>query len=366
MRLDTELLFTGIPPVGEVEGGAFSWRGRPSFSRAWFAKAKSASRITVLSGFVSADAIVELERLIQKSSSIERFDICVGMAKFEGLTRPQIDALQGLQGTLEVDGRGGVYVASPWRFHGKVSVFSVADGPLGAIVGSSNISALMGPNQYECDVLLNGGSQLLEISNFAKDVLSDGCEPFGDVKVKEEESDALRDFLGVKPKIGADRVASRAAALASTTKYDMPLKASDEVQKSGLNVFFGKGRVNTQRTFERPRPWYEIEIQPGRDWYREAGSFPGVDVHFKVVTDDGYEFECYSSFDPAWNGPKNFRSAGDLQILGRWIKGRLEASGCLKLGSPVTDEVLASYGRSTVSFSLLTDGSWFADFSRPD
>ena len=35
---------------------------------------------------------------------------------------------------------------------------------------------------------------------------------------------------------------------------------------------------------------------------------------------------------------KNFRSAHDLKILGRWIKGQMENAGALKLGDKVTEE----------------------------
>ena len=65
-----------------------------------------------------------------------------------------------------------------------------------------------------------------------------------------------------------------------------------------------------------------------------------------MYTDDGWKFRCKTS----GTDNKNFRADGDLTILGRWIKGRLENSGALSVGEPVTETVLQNYGRN--SFTL--------------
>jgi hypothetical protein len=70
-----------------------------------------------------------------------------------------------------------------------------------------------------------------------------------------------------------------------------------------------------------------------------------------VYTDDGWKFDCKIQGDYG----KNFRSAGDLKTLGRWIKGRLERAECLKVGQPVTEEVLQKYGRKTISLKETSD-----------
>ena len=101
---------------------------------------------------------------------------------------------------------------------------------------------------------------------------------------------------------------------------------------------------------------------PGRDWYRNATAFPQAKVHFRVVTDDGYSFEVNSSFDKSWGAQKNFRSSRNLDILGRWIKGRLEASGALTPGKPVTTTTLGMYGRDHIELIRLDDETWYMDF----
>ena len=54
-----------------------------------------------------------------------------------------------------------------------------------------------------------------------------------------------------------------------------------------------------------------------------------------------------------------------MKILGRWIKGRLENNGALKVGEPVTAETLQKYGRD--NFDLISTSKsdvWILDFGR--
>jgi hypothetical protein len=69
---------------------------------------------------------------------------------------------------------------------------------------------------------------------------------------------------------------------------------------------------------------------------------------------------------------KNLRSKDDLTILGRWIKGRMEANNALKSGELLTTTSLQLYGRNTISMtqtSLSEDepeigklNVWYLDF----
>ena len=80
---------------------------------------------------------------------------------------------------------------------------------------------------------------------------------------------------------------------------------------------------------------------------------------FDVITDDGWSFKCKVSGDYS----KNFRSEGDLKILGKWLKGRLENAGVLKVGDPVTKETLDLYGRNTFTLTKTNKtGIWYLDF----
>lgn len=81
---------------------------------------------------------------------------------------------------------------------------------------------------------------------------------------------------------------------------------------------------------------------------------------FDVVTDDGWKFKCKVSGDYS----KNFRSEGDLKILGKWLKWSDWKTACvLKTGDPVTMKTLEEYGRSTFTLTKTkTENLWFLDF----
>jgi hypothetical protein len=81
---------------------------------------------------------------------------------------------------------------------------------------------------------------------------------------------------------------------------------------------------------------------------------------FTVYTDDGWKFRCKVSGDYS----KNFRSEDDLQTLGRWIKGRMEAAGALKVGELVTAPMLQQYGKDRLVLTATRNPDvWFLDFS---
>ena len=143
----------------------------------------------------------------------------------------------------------------------------------------------------------------------------------------------------------------------TSRSFKIPVKASSDAQRSNLNVFFGKGREN-KRGFVKPRHWYEVELIVPKDITSQSG-YPSKETIITVYTDDLWKFKCKISGDYS----KNFRSADDLKILGRWIKGRLENKGSLKMGEPVTEKTLEHYGRD--NFDLISTADplvWMLDF----
>lgn len=102
---------------------------------------------------------------------------------------------------------------------------------------------------------------------------------------------------------------------------------------------------------------YEVEIIVDKR-FTDKPWYPSGKI--MVITDNGYQFECSVQGD----NKKNFRSVGDLRILGKWLKGRLEASGVIKVGERVTEDALESYGRRSVMLAPTSiDKIWYMDFS---
>ena len=53
-----------------------------------------------------------------------------------------------------------------------------------------------------------------------------------------------------------------------------------------------------------------------------------------------------------------------VKILGKWIKGRLENSGILDIGKPLTKDILTAYGRDSIKMRGTKNPKiWYLDFS---
>lgn len=138
--------------------------------------------------------------------------------------------------------------------------------------------------------------------------------------------------------------------------FVFPLKRLAESEKSGLNVYFGRGRLNRATGIVTPRPWFEVElIAPSN--LRSSPYYPKGE--FLAYTDDGYVLPMYTGGD----GFKNIRSKNRLVLLGEWIKSRLQQSKALEPLEPVTEETFERYGTDKVEFYELRPKEYFMRFS---
>ena len=314
---------------------------------------------TICTGYVAAESLVELRQLVETFTNVKSFNLIVGMAKFDGLTRQQIDALESIHTVLSNKKIGSVYIATAIPVHAKVSLFS-DQSKQKTILGSSNLGSLTrATRQYEVDVCIEEDDVLMDqIESFLQLAIL-GSKPLQEsrenIKVVPSGPHPLDNLNGVQ------KVPSSKIPKAVGYKFEIPVGVH---AKSGLNVFFGKGRKSLDGRM-LPRPWYEVELIVPKE-VTSAPGYPNREVHdgiFAVITDDGFKFSCKTSGDYS----KNFRSYGDLETLGRWIKGKLEQAGVLELGEIATEETLVRYGRSSLSLAQTeVDGVWYLDFARPE
>lgn len=173
------------------------------------------------------------------------------------------------------------------------------------------------------------------------------------------EGNSLLDGHEFVDKVSAKDVAAAMCAMTDIS-FEIPIKPYDISPQSNLNVFFGKGR-ESKNGLVKPRHWYEVELIVPKEVTNKPG-YPQSKTDnavFTVITDDGWSFKCKVSGDYS----KNFRSEGDLKILGKWLKGRLENAGVLTVGNPVTANTLKNYGRSSFTLTKTTIPEiWFLDF----
>lgn len=313
-------------------------------------------KIQIATGYITADSLAELNRIIMLNRK-PKMDLVIGMHYFDGFAKKEYNAAIDFSNYLVENDMGCIYLSTAFKYHGKIYSFLCDNSPSVSIIGSNNLSSITEYSRiYESSIIIEEPDANKQLNHFINNLIQ-VSKPILNCEITKfkENNPLLNDHDGV------DKIESFDVSKISltSTKFKIPLKAGYEHTKSNLNVFFGKGRED-KRGLVKPRHWYEIELIVPSEITSKKG-YPGNNSSsiFHVITDDGWKFQCKVSGD--YN--KNFRSEGDLKILGKWIKGRLENAGVLKVGDLVSNKILSDYGRS--DFDLIkTDQSdlWFLNF----
>lgn len=351
-------LFSNLPPVRT---------GCQTFADMFYSLIPAATRLDIAVGYVTAESLAELKQTIVYNTNVTVLNLIIGMHYLDKFTKLQYNAAVALNDYLLSENRGEVRLVTPFRFHGKLYSYSNTEGAFAGIIGSNNLGSIIDSRTrtYEASALLSERQQAIKLREFIDKLSVDATDNIADCTITEFErhNTLLEDHENVErvsPAEKADVLSSMTA-----TRFEIPLVKNGVVpQKSNLNVFFGKGRLVTATGVVQPRHWYEAElIVPTSISHLPGYPIGGTpEATFDVVTDDNWRFECKIS-DDVHGSNKNFRSSNDLKILGKWIKGRLENSGALEVGQPVTADTLARYGRD--SFTLVKTSKpnlWYLDF----
>ena len=347
-----EFLHSNLPPVRQ---------GGQTFIDAFYELIANNYALDIAVGYITADSLIELERLTELNG-LQSVNLTIGMHYFERFTRTQYNAAMRLNEFLTSNGRGQVRLVTPFKYHGKLYSYSDNEGPAAGIIGSNNLGSIVENNSrvYESAVLIRERNAAADMKSFIDRLVRDATDNIAELDIHEfNSSNTLLEEHERVQHVTAQRLAECISSL-TTTSFEIPIKGAEVSPRSNLNVFFGRGRVG-RNGIVISRHWYEVEIIVPSTVSTQAGyprSNTPEDV-FQVITDDGWTFKCKVSGD--YN--KNFRSEGDLKILGKWLKGRLEAAEVLDVGNPVTNETLAMYGRNTITFTKTTiPNTWYLDF----
>lgn len=319
-----------------------------TFVERWSDLFNSNTELNIAVGYASNDSLLYLKKLLELNAP-KHLDITLGMANFDGIYKSQYDAAIELQRFLNGTNTGNVYLSTQFPFHGKIQTFRNQARLTAGLVGSSNLSNIVPPTNtlargnYEVDLLLDDENLVKELDGLISKLISDVSVPIDQVrnlKVRQDANALMHSSFEVVPV--DERVQSSIWESRFREGFEIPIKTAAQ---SNLNAYFGEGRRNSQG-FVKPRHWYEVEIIVGQDVQRSQANYP-VKKEFIAYTDDGYRFVLKTSGDYG----KNLRSRDDLTVLGRWLKGRMEQAGSLVSGNPVTEEVLRSYGRDSMTLT---------------
>lgn len=332
-----------------------------SFADAFYDLLPGTETLDIAVGYITADSLIEIQKLVE-FNDLRTLNLTIGMHYLDRFTKTEYNAAVDLNNYLLEKERGEVRLVTPFRYHGKLYSYSNASGPYAAIIGSNNLSSITGGGTrvYESSILLDDQRLATEMNGFIRQLVDSSTENIADLTIEQfnEQNPLLQGHENVK-KVDTRELMECIEAKTEIT-FDIPIKGYDVSPQSNLNVFFGKGR-ESKNGLVKPRHWYEVELIVPKNVAMQSG-YPVAktpDAEFDVITDDGWSFRCKVS----GTNNKNFRSEGDLKILGKWLKGRLENAGVLKVGDPVTQETLTKYGRNTFSLTKTKiPGLWFLDF----
>lgn len=348
-----EFLFSNYPPMKT---------GCKTFSDTFYGLISRTSKLDIAVGYVSSDALIELQKTMELNSNIRTLNLIIGMHYFDCFTKLQYDAAMCLNEFLTNNHAGGVRLVHAFRYHGKLYSYSDAGGPFAGIIGSNNLSSIVdgGVRVYESSVLLSDAASAQKMNDFISGLMQTSTKNIAELEINTfNDENALLEGHEFVEKVSPQRLAAVMCAKTDIA-FEIPIKSYEVSPQSNLNVFFGKGR-ESKNGVVKPRHWYEVELIVPKSVTSQTG-YPQSKTDnavFTVITDDGWSFKCKVSGDYS----KNFRSEGDLKILGKWLKGRLENAGVLTVGSPVTTDTLKRYGRKSFTLTKTTiPGVWFIDF----
>lgn len=348
-----ELLQSNYPPLRTISS---------SFIDAFYQLLADAKTLDIAVGYITSDSLVELQKIVELNDELSQVNLMIGMHYLENFTHVQYNAAKGLNDYLMHNGKGEVRLVTPFKYHGKLYSYSNEKGVYAGIVGSNNLGSIVdgGSRVYETSFLVDDKDQAKAINEFIVDLKNTATSNLSDCDIQKfnESNTVLEEHENVK-RIDHEGVAECISSLTNMS-FEIPIKGAENSPQSNLNVFFGKGRIG-KNGLVKPRHWYEVELIVPKQVAGQSG-YPTSrtpNAIFDVITDDGWKFKCKVSGD--FN--KNFRSEGDLKILGKWIKGRLENAGALTVGTLVTNETLRKYGRNTITLTKTTiPDTWYLDF----
>lgn len=336
--------------------------GGSTFVDKFFDTMANAKQLDIAVGYITADSLIELQKIIEYNN-LERMNLIIGMHYYEKFTKSEYRAAMTLNSFLKHNGCGAVKLVTPFKYHGKIYTYSKNNVPVAGIIGSNNLSSIIENNTrtYEASVYIEEPNAVKNMYSFVSELARKASDDIDMLDIKDfKESNPLLDGHEHVEKIIDKELEHVKNNTIQNISFDIPIKGAEQCAKSNLNVYFGKGR-KSPNGIVKPRHWYEVEIIVPKAITTQK-EYPRADTPeaiFDVITDDGWKFKCRIS----GTNSKNFRSENDLKILGKWIKGRLENEGVLKVGEPVMKQTLMDYGRDYLRFTKTEiPNTWYLDF----
>lgn len=322
---------------------------------------QSCKNVSIASGYVSYDVLSMFQDEFYRIASdggVSR--LLLGMAFYEGLSKKKLELLEDMHSELLKSKNGsGIFVVYSRKYHGKIYSFG-SKAAQNYYVGSSNFSRSGLIGNLECTALVKDARTRNKIEKYLDYLFSDtNSKVITDVEITVPGSKEYKDKIKRETLSDLERYDPDTIDKKKLKSFDLSLARIADKEKSNLNAYFGKGRLNTATGKVNPRPWYEVEMIADRS-VNSNPLYPMGD--FLAYTDDGYIIPMKTSGDYH----KNMRSKGGLQILGQWIKGKLQSAEALVPLTLITRDTLEIYGNDTIQFYKIKKGEYYMEFKVGD
>lgn len=327
-------------------------------------KILQSDEVKIAVGYISQRSLSELDVLAQKAS-LKKVILIAGMYSQEVIYSSTYNLVKKLNSKWMTDEIGEIRYVKPFQYHGKIFLFYKDQEPVGAVIGSANLSVLK-PDGYsrrmfETSCWVEGDAVSVLEKQF-NDLMLPKCSvnaESADFLTVEPDPNLLLDGVELVQKVPENTVDFYKNHLTGT-EFIFPIKVpafkdrflddGKHFTKSNINVSYAAPRSKTKN-----RDWFETQMTVSTK-IREKPGYPEYKKPFFVVTDDGYWFKAHTTSQ----GNKQFSAVGDELIVGRWLKGRLAAAGLVepvndtgadteRLGM-ITKEMLEAYGADALKF----------------
>lgn len=353
-----KLLYSNILPLGINED-------EETILECFNEQIQKADRIEIAVGYVSNASLIELDKMVEECS-ISEICLNIGMYYIEGMPEGAYHTAIRINRKWMEANSGEIRIIKTMKYHGKVFCFYKEGIPFSAIIGSANLGVIKleanNRRQYEIAAFTEEVEEVLKIAQHIDSLKQSNCseniETINNMPLVREKNMALNEVELVTsvPRSNVEFYERCKSYVSFFLKLKVPKATERHIDdgkhytKSNINVCYA-----APRSKRKSRDWYETQLTVGADVYRMEG-YPEKNKPFFVVTDDGYWFKAHTTSD----NNKQFSAVGDELIMGRWLKGRLAATGIVKpvndtakdidrLGM-ITEEMLKEYGCDRLEF----------------
>ena len=330
-----------------------------SFQHAFEKQLAQSQSIQIASGYIGASEINRYHKDFTKiAGNGGRVEIIHGMGGAEGIRENLRDKLIALDKEISAQNPKNRVWVHKTRYHGKMYITQSPETK-NVLLGSSNFSGAGFSKNLELNLGHSDPAIYHAAQAYFRD-LRENAVPITDINLPDPKS---KDYQPKKARQFDASVFQRDPDFSATINI---------TEKSNLNLFLSKGRLNKGSGIYTPRPFFEVELTLKSAELSKLRPYipnqldPAV---FDAVTDEKTRFDV--NFKRKTNSRSDMRPLHETGIdfmssprkeLGHYIKGKLMRAGVLAFGEPVTEDVLFDYGKTQLDFYFLDATTLYLKF----